>query len=51
VFPAGPPPQRTSEDIPDRMSERMTEDVPDTYARKIQKECQNIYIYYTYYIP
>ena len=45
VFPAGPPPQRTSEDIPDRMSERMTEDVPDTYARKIQKECQNIYIY------
>ena len=30
----GPQPQRISEDIPDRMTERMSEDMADTYARK-----------------
>ena len=41
MIPAGPQPQRTSEDIPDRTQETMSEDMPDTYARYIcQKECQ-----------
>ena len=34
VVPAGPQPQRISEDIPDRMQEKMSEDMPDTFARK-----------------
>ena len=34
MIPAGPQPQRISEDIPDRMPERMSEDMPETYARK-----------------
>ena len=36
VFPAGPQPQRTSEDIPDRMPERMSE-----CQNICQKVCQN----------
>ena len=35
VGPAGPWPERISEDIPDRMTERMSEDMADTYARII----------------
>jgi len=35
VFPAGPQPQRNSEDIiPDKMPERILEAIPDTNARK-----------------
>ena len=33
VSPAGPRPQRISEDISDRMPERMSEDMPATCAR------------------
>ena len=32
VILAGPRPQRSCEDISDRMPERMSEDMPDTYA-------------------
>ena len=34
VVPAGPQPQRISEDVPNRMPERLSEDMPDTHARK-----------------
>ena len=37
-IPAGPQPQRISEDIPDRMPERLSEDMPDRYARKNVRE-------------
>ena len=35
VFPAGPQPQRISEDILDRMPERMSEDMPDRMAERM----------------
>ena len=30
MFPAGPQPRRISEDIPDRMPERLSEDMPES---------------------